>query len=218
MASSPVYGAAGGLRDEPAGPSTWGKPGAWPVRKRGVVSANTRAAEAWIRARWPITDIGDLGTRAYFSDHPLGKALDAMLGTDDVNRDPPKLALGNAVAAWFVAHPNVFGTKYVIFNRRENDLDGRGWHAYTGPGGPHIDHVHVSLLSGSERVKGGGDPNAGPPTVPDVPAGAGGVATRPVGWLPSVADARTLVLTGLFTAAGVGLIAIGAWRATSSST
>jgi phage-related protein len=124
--------------------------GQWPPGGGGRIAANTAAAVAFIRDQWPsIRSIGTLGNRPNKSDHPMGKALDAMI---------PNWAgaagrrLGTTVASWFVSNASRFGTKYVIYNDRINS--GSGWRAYTHPNGPtrnptlrHLDHVHVSFLN-----------------------------------------------------------------------
>lgn len=116
--------------------------GKWPPARMGVVSANTAAAVRFARAKWGLNNIGTLGQRANKSDHPRGKAADFMTYRD--------IALGNKIASWFVANPERFGTKYVIFNRRINS--GSGWRRYrhplgrTDPTALHVDHPHVSFL------------------------------------------------------------------------
>lgn len=93
-------------------------------------------------ARFPeIVDIGGLADRSNASDHPLGLALDLMIGTD--------AALGDEIADYVLAHWNEFGIKYVIWQQRINT--GAGWTLMENRGSPtanHMDHVHVSFLSG----------------------------------------------------------------------
>jgi hypothetical protein len=127
----------------------FGLGGTWPPAQAGVLSSNTAAAVNFIRSTWEqITSIGTLGSRPNKSDHPMGKALDAMIPGWSQSSG---VALGNAIASWFTGHASTFGTKYVIWRDRINT--GSGWRPYTHPNGPtdnptlqHRDHVHVSLL------------------------------------------------------------------------
>jgi hypothetical protein len=114
----------------------------------GVLSANTAAAVNFIRQAFGIGNIGTLGNRPNASDHPFGKALDAMIPNWQSSAGISK---GNQIASYFVNNPGRFGTKYVIWRDQINS--GRGWAPYTHPNGPtsnptlrHMDHVHVSLL------------------------------------------------------------------------
>ena len=145
-----VSGVAGKVKDLFADMMTGGgfsKSGSWPPRVMGRVSPNTAAAVAFVRSAFGIGNIGTLGARKNASDHPWGKALDAMIpGWGNASG----IGLGNRVASWFVANPSKFGTKYVIW--REQINKGAGWKRYTHPLGLrdktslHYDHVHVSLL------------------------------------------------------------------------
>ncbi|HOY80508.1 MAG TPA: hypothetical protein PLB92_00075, partial [Rhodoglobus sp.] len=113
---------------------------------------NTQAAADFIRRTWPqITDIGTWRAAGSVagSDHPKGKALDAMLPGYS---SPAGKQLGTNVAEWFRTNPWNFGTKYVIYYDRIAD-GGGGWGPYSHPGGnndtlAHRDHVHISFLSG----------------------------------------------------------------------
>jgi murein DD-endopeptidase MepM/ murein hydrolase activator NlpD len=87
------------------------------------------------------------------SDHATGNADDIMLqdgGAGSANR-----ALGKEIAEYMVANYQVLNVKYVIF-----DIDGKGgpniWSAArkregwrNGGVGPHQNHVHVSVESGT---------------------------------------------------------------------
>ena len=130
--------------------------GAWPPRVMGRVSPNTAAAVAYVRSAFGIGNIGTLGQRKNASDHPWGKALDAMIPNW---RGASGISTGNRVASWFVGNPGKFGTKYVIW--REQINSGGGWRRYTHPLGLrdstslHYDHVHVSFLKGGGLLGGG---------------------------------------------------------------
>lgn len=120
----------------------------WPPPQRGLLSSNTRAAVNYVMAQFGVRNIGTLGARSNRSDHPYGKALDAMIRNWD---DPEGIRKGNQIANFFVANPRAFGTKYVIWRDRINS--GGGWRPYIHPSGNttnptlrHMDHVHVSLF------------------------------------------------------------------------
>lgn len=112
------------------------------------------AARKFVNANWKVRGIGgyvqrNIGGTSKVSDHALGLALDIHVAPGGSKAVGNQLALGNAIAQWFVANPNVFGTKYVIWMDRINS--GNGWRAYKHPGGrytntnQHRDHVHVSF-------------------------------------------------------------------------
>jgi hypothetical protein len=109
----------------------------------GVISPNTQAAANFIRGRWPVSSIGILGQRANASDHPWGKALDAMIPN---YRSPAGITMGNQIAQHFVQNPNQFGTKYVIWRGMINS--GKGWRQMEDRGSDtanHLDHPHISF-------------------------------------------------------------------------
>lgn len=130
--------------------------GSWPPRVMGRVSPNTAAAVAFVRSAFGIGNIGTLGQRKNASDHPWGKALDAMIPNWG---GASGISLGNRVASWFVANPGRFGTKYVIWREKINS--GGGWKHYTHPSGLtdanslHYNHVHVSFLKSGGLLGGG---------------------------------------------------------------
>lgn len=140
--------------------------GSWPAPRMGVVSPNTAGAVSYIRGRYPqITSIGTLGSRPNYSDHPLGKAADFMIPNWASSSG---IALGDAVARFFVENPQAFGTKYVIWRKRITS--GGGWSNYTHPNGEttnptlnHYDHVHTSFLhqGGLANLASGGTINYG---------------------------------------------------------
>lgn len=120
----------------------------WPPAVMGRVSPNTAAAVMFLRKTFGITSLGTIGQRANKSDHPRGKAIDAMIPGWSKSTG---IALGNRIAGYFVQHPEAFGTKYVIWRDKINT--GSGWRPYVHPSGNttnptlrHMDHVHTSLF------------------------------------------------------------------------
>ena len=129
----------------------------WPRAIFGRVSANTAAAVRFVRDTFGIGNIGVLGNRPNRSDHPMGKAFDAMIANW---RAPAGIAKGNQIASWLVDNPKAFGTKYVIWRDRINS--GSGWRPYVHPSGnttnptlAHRDHVHASLFDSGGRLQPG---------------------------------------------------------------
>ena len=103
---------------------------------RGL-GANARAVYSAIRAQFGITNIG--GYRAGGGDHGAGKACDVMTS----NR-----AVGDAVAAYAIAHARELKIKYVIWRQRIYMMDRPGWRMMEDRGGAtanHYDHVHISV-------------------------------------------------------------------------
>lgn len=134
----------------------FGRSGNWPRAVMGRVSPNTAAAVNFVRSTFGIKSIGTLGSRPNKSDHPMGKALDAMIPGWSGGAG---IALGNRVAQYFLSNPGRFGTKYIIWRKMINS--GSGWRGYRHPTGAsnptldHMDHVHVSFLN-KGGVLGGG--------------------------------------------------------------
>lgn len=92
-----------------------------------------------VHAAWPDQTrfdgiMGDAAHQARKSDHNSGNAL-------DVGIIPASAPLGDTISELLLRDSR---SKYVIWNRRINTLDGRGWRAYTGAS-PHTEHVHVSI-------------------------------------------------------------------------
>lgn len=92
-----------------------------------------------VHSRWPDRTrfdgiMGDASHQARKSDHNDGDAL-------DIGIIPESAPLGDEIAELLLGDGR---TKYVIWNRRINTLDGRGWRAYSGAS-PHTAHVHVSI-------------------------------------------------------------------------
>ena len=103
----------------------------------GLGPAARRAYSA-VRAAFGITSIG--GYRAGGGDHGAGKAVDVMVYSNS--------PLGDAVAAYAIAHGRELGIKYLIWKQRIYDLDRPGWRAMADRGSitaNHYDHVHISM-------------------------------------------------------------------------
>lgn len=153
-------------------------------------------------ARWPNRSkasdgiMGDAAHQARKSDHNDGNAF-------DVTHDPGVGCSGDVIAAHALTDVR---TKYIIWNRRINTLDGRGWRAYTGKN-PHTKHCHVSILATARSdTRAWGWRNAGG-AVAGQGATAQGTATAGAGTAGPAA-------TG---AAGAGVGNTGASNAGSSS-
>lgn len=98
---------------------------------------NARAVYSAVRAQFGITNIG--GYRAGGGDHGAGKACDVMTS----NR-----AVGDAVAAYAIAHARELKIKYVIWRQRIYMMDQPGWRMMADRGSitaNHYDHVHISV-------------------------------------------------------------------------
>lgn len=142
---APVTPVAGGASCPPSGSSA----------ERGL----SPAALAVLRcgaSQFGITSFAGVGPRPTAgSDHPSGRAVDLMIPAWS---SPAGKALGDTVAAWYVANGEAFDVRYVIWRDRINGLDGRGWRPYGHPSCRvagcgsatvrHLDHVHVSVLAG----------------------------------------------------------------------
>lgn len=157
------------------GSGNWGPP-----NLHGL-AANTLAAENFVKSHFGINNIGGWSPSGSVatSDHPKGKAIDVMI---DKWRTAAGIAEGNKVAAYFTGHPNDFGTKYAIWRNRIDT--GSGWRPYTrsdrgnisDPTLAHMDHVHVSFLSGPSGPMQGAGGGGGGAAVP-----AGSAESR---WYP----------------------------------
>jgi hypothetical protein len=124
----------------PAGGASGGSGGSIPSvsgkYKLGAVKPHVEAAANKYGPKFGISDIGGLGGGSVpNSDHPRGLALDFMISAKT------DLARGNALAAALLADSSV---TYVIWNRKINSKNGKGWRAYFGPSN-HTDHVHASF-------------------------------------------------------------------------
>jgi hypothetical protein len=110
------------------------------IRGLGAVQPHVKAAAQEISSRFGLYNIGGFATSGHItnSDHYKGLAIDVMTGND------PSAGKGPLVAEFALANASRLGVKYIIWNRRFNGLDGKGWVSYTGSS-PHTDHVHISF-------------------------------------------------------------------------
>jgi hypothetical protein len=121
--------------------------------ERGLQPAALRVLRCGAASFPTLTSFGGVGSRGNKSDHPSGNAVDLMIPDWD---EPAGKALGDSVAAFYLANGEDMDVKYIIWYDQINSLDGRGWRAYTHPSGNtvsatlrHLDHVHVSVNSGA---------------------------------------------------------------------
>lgn len=141
----------------------------YPPRRWAQISANTRAAQQYFRAQGGFP--GGIGAGVHRgvqkSDHSYGKALDFMVAPLGRYARGEQKERGWQVANWHIQNPKAFGTKYVIWDKKINSGDARGWRDYSrygdnpGPTLGHYDHVHVSYLhdgglAGMEGLRKGG--------------------------------------------------------------
>lgn len=110
-----------------------------------TVPPSIKAAFSQADARWPGRDtgadgsIGDAAHASRASDHnPDSRGI---VHAFDLTHDPGAGVDGNLTSEMAVNDPR---TKYVIWNRRINSRDGRGWRPYSGSN-PHTHHIHVSI-------------------------------------------------------------------------
>ena len=121
---------------------------------RGEIAANTAAAQRFLKSSWDIPHgvAASLNRRDPKSDHGKGKALDVMTASLGKYSSKEGMALGNAVAQWFINNDDIFGTKYVIWNGRiaNGSIGNWKWRDYWGRNmgatQGHYDHVHLSFL------------------------------------------------------------------------
>jgi len=147
-----------------AQPSTMQGPTGIRFTSADGLQPHVAAAREWIRSAWAESAPGknSIGGYSYryiagtntLSDHSFGLALDVGVGASSISgRTAAQLAHGTSVAAWFIQNPNVFGTKYVIWNNHINYGDGRGWLLYSSGRYSndlslgHFNHVHISFKS-----------------------------------------------------------------------
>jgi hypothetical protein len=106
----------------------------------GPVKSHVQAAADEIGTKFGVSSIGGVSHRSGASDHPLGLALDFMVGR----------SVGDAIADFVYQHRERLSVKYMIWRQRINALDGRGWRWMEDRGGTtanHYDHVHVSFYN-----------------------------------------------------------------------
>lgn len=181
---------------------------------KGGLRPNAAAAFDFISQSFPqVRSIGGYAKSGHTanSDHYKGLALDVMVSSGVAGGEERQL--GNAVAAWFVGNPNVFGVKYVIWFDRVNRGD--GWKPYTPPAdigssynARHENHVHISFNdTGSGSMGAGGSPWPGSAAgdFPDGfgsitgPAGGAGGSGAPIGadWWFAQYNYESTILSGI---------------------
>ncbi|MFN8124983.1 MAG: NlpC/P60 family protein [Candidatus Nanopelagicales bacterium] len=116
-------------------------------------------------ALWPqITTIGGWRPSDPYPDHPSGRADDIMM-PEGCAQTPSKLALGTAIAEFFMKNAAKFHVQYIIWQQRiwnaetEAPKPAVSWRGMSNRGdctSNHQDHVHVSFI--------------GPDVAPDTPA------------------------------------------------
>ena len=116
-------------------------------------------------ALWPqLTVIGGWRPSDPYPDHPSGRADDIMM-PEGCAQTPSKLALGTAIAEFFMKNAAKFHVQYIIWQQRIWNAETEGpkaavsWRGMSDRGdctSNHQDHVHVSFI--------------GPDVAPDTPA------------------------------------------------
>jgi len=106
---------------------------------------NGKAAVIALRAAFPElkTIYGWRASSAYSGDHPNGRAIDSMIPNYKQNK-----ALGDAVAAWAIAHGKELHITYLIWRQRSYTISRGTWKSMADRGGDtanHLDHVHISF-------------------------------------------------------------------------
>ena len=114
--------------------------GSW-INSGDHLAPNVRNAEKMIHSLFGINNIGGWRESAVdMQGHPLGLALDVMVGKGN--------AKGDQVAAWAMENAQQLGLRYVIWKQRINRLNGKGWEGMKDRGSDtdnHLDHVHLSF-------------------------------------------------------------------------
>ncbi|MFE8605469.1 peptidoglycan-binding domain-containing protein [Archangium violaceum] len=114
--------------------------------------------------------MGDARHRKTKSDHNDGNAV-------DITHDPASGATGGEIARYALKDSRV---TYVIWNKRINSRDGRGWRPYHGDN-PHTHHCHISIRASARddtRHWGWANGAAAPSPSPSVPPHTTGMPTR----------------------------------------
>ena len=75
-----------------------------------------------------------------FTDHPDGRAIDLMV--DDI---PNGHAVGDAITAELIAHPDAYNVDYLIWDHRSWNPRRGTWAPYTDTADPHTTHVHLTV-------------------------------------------------------------------------
>jgi hypothetical protein len=109
----------------------------------GAINPRAQAAADAVVSNVPGAGSISLGgTRPSAADpggHPSGLAVDYMVMANG--------GLGDAIAAYHVAHWDELGVEYVIWKQRMLSSPGGAWKAMENRGGTtanHFDHVHVN--------------------------------------------------------------------------
>lgn len=216
----PVSAFTGGYSSVPAvTPPTINSASGLRFTDRDNLEGHVAAAYDFVKSGWvQTTSIGGYADRTTAkgspSDHKKGLALDVTT-SDAIGKEPraDQVSFGNSVAKWFVSNPNVFKTRYVIWNDKINS--GSGWKPYEqddwrgGNRHPdvtqgHRDHVHISFDASSQTQPGPpGSPFAGADAThletsifaPSHPQGTGGLLDPASLWTPT-SDPFSSYLTG----------------------
>ena len=108
----------------------------------GPVRPHVKAVAETVGKKYNVSNVIGFGQRDRESDHPLGLALDFMVGNDN--------AKGDAVAADLRSNATAYGITYVIWEQQiwSTARAGEGWRRMADRGSNtanHMDHVHVSF-------------------------------------------------------------------------
>jgi hypothetical protein len=161
----------------------------------GAVKPHVRQAALEIGNKFDVATIHGIGMRTGASDHPLGLALDFMVGSDK--------AKGDAIVAHIKQNWKRLGVKYVIWEQKIDE--GSGWEPMEDRGSPtanHFDHPHTSF----EREPGSGGDYTG-----DMPNGSYGFVGGGGESTPEIFTQETGVRFLEFIA-GIIAIAYVIWR------
>ena len=167
LATQPASMAAGGL---PPG-ATWSGvlpedlaslPPGNPAVEEGLQPNTLAGYRAGVQEFPEVKSWGGVGYRAANSksDHPSGRAIDAMTNDGRAYDSPEAKALGNRISDFYIQNASKLGVRYVIFYDRIWNVETGRWDPYTHPSkatdptSAHRDHVHVSFL-GASRTSGG---------------------------------------------------------------
>lgn len=89
-----------------------------------------------------VATIFGVGARPNASDHPLGLALDFMVGG--------MRSKGDSIADYAISNADRLGITYILWQQRIWHADGRGWEPMEDRGSVtanHRDHVHISFTA-----------------------------------------------------------------------
>ena len=106
---------------------------------------NGKAAVLAVRAAFPQikTIYGWRASSSYSTDHPNGRATDNMIPDYKKNK-----ALGDALAAWAIAHGDELNISYLIWRQQSYDIRRGSWKKMSDRGSDnanHLNHVHISF-------------------------------------------------------------------------